>query len=234
MPTLYTYCIPYDNGAAPNPYWGLCTLVICKPGIRRTAAVGDWIVGTGSRVSPLGDIGGQIVFAMKVTRKLPMAEYDDFTRNHLTQKIPDLDSGDCTRWLGDSIYDFRVTPPAQRPGIHDAGHQRSDLAGEYALLSDHYVYFGDRPEPLPEHLQHIVLQGQGHRSRANAPYLSEFLDWIANFGCAPNRILGRPQQSPILSSISRCDAGHRSPRRTCTPVATACQPVRPTERRRRC
>jgi len=47
MPTLYTYCIPYDDGAAPNPYWGICTLVICKPVIRRTAEVGDWIVGTG-------------------------------------------------------------------------------------------------------------------------------------------------------------------------------------------
>jgi hypothetical protein len=23
MPKLYTYCIPYDDGAAPNPYWGI-------------------------------------------------------------------------------------------------------------------------------------------------------------------------------------------------------------------
>lgn len=42
MPTLYTYCIPYDDGAAPNPYWGICTLVICKPVIRRPrSAIGS-------------------------------------------------------------------------------------------------------------------------------------------------------------------------------------------------
>ena len=48
MPTLYTYVMPYDGGSAPNPYWGICTLVICKPKIRLSAQVGDWVVGTGS------------------------------------------------------------------------------------------------------------------------------------------------------------------------------------------
>ena len=43
MTKLYSYCLPYDDGAAPNPFWGTCTLVICKPAIRRTARVGDWI-----------------------------------------------------------------------------------------------------------------------------------------------------------------------------------------------
>lgn len=39
-PTLFSYCIPYDDGAAPNPFWGLCTLAICKPRIRRAAKEG--------------------------------------------------------------------------------------------------------------------------------------------------------------------------------------------------
>lgn len=54
--TLYTYCIPYDDGVAPNPLWGICTLVICKPGIRRVAKKGDWVVGTVSKNTPIGDI----------------------------------------------------------------------------------------------------------------------------------------------------------------------------------
>lgn len=49
MTKLYSYCIPCDDGAAPNPFEGVCTLVICKPRIRLTAEVGDWIVGTGSK-----------------------------------------------------------------------------------------------------------------------------------------------------------------------------------------
>lgn len=64
---LYTYCIPYDDGAAPNPYWGICTLAICKPVIRRVARVGDWVVGTGSSHSPIGDVAGAVVYAMQVT-----------------------------------------------------------------------------------------------------------------------------------------------------------------------
>jgi len=59
---LYTYCIPFDDDAAPNPYWGLCTLVICKPVIRRTANIGDWIVGTGSANAPISGIKGHVVY----------------------------------------------------------------------------------------------------------------------------------------------------------------------------
>jgi len=38
---LYSYTVRYDDGAAPNPFNGMCTLAICKPAIRRTAAPGD-------------------------------------------------------------------------------------------------------------------------------------------------------------------------------------------------
>lgn len=45
---LFSYCIPVDDGAAPNPFWGVCTLTICKSKIRRVAEIGDWVVGVGS------------------------------------------------------------------------------------------------------------------------------------------------------------------------------------------
>ena len=46
MPNLFSYVLRYDDGAAPNPFWGTCTLAICKPAIRRKANLGDWVVGT--------------------------------------------------------------------------------------------------------------------------------------------------------------------------------------------
>src|SRR5215472_8962351 len=94
MATLFSYCIPFDNGAAPNPFWGLCTLAVCKPSIRRSAKVGDWIVGTGSVNSPIGDISGKVVYAMLVTEKMTMKEYDQFTRVGLPGKIPLMKSTD--------------------------------------------------------------------------------------------------------------------------------------------
>src|SRR5207302_2938500 len=106
MPTLFSYCIPYDNGVAPNPFWGRCTLAICKPLIRRYAEVGDWVVGTGSVASPIGDISGMVVYAMLVTEKMTMKEYDRFTRSKLRRKIPLRNSTNPRRCCGDSIYDF--------------------------------------------------------------------------------------------------------------------------------
>lgn len=69
---LYSYVLRVDDGAAPNPYWGTCTLTICKPDIRRCAQVGDWIVGTGSKNVRLKDgnkydFSDDVVYAMKVT-----------------------------------------------------------------------------------------------------------------------------------------------------------------------
>jgi len=45
---LHTYVVRYDSGFAPNPFYGYCTLATCKPPIRKSAAVEDWIVGCGS------------------------------------------------------------------------------------------------------------------------------------------------------------------------------------------
>jgi hypothetical protein len=73
MPSLYSYCILYDDGAVPNPYWDVCTLVICKSAIRRTAKEGDWIVGTGSKHCPPTSrhAGGVPLAGQRTTRSMP-------------------------------------------------------------------------------------------------------------------------------------------------------------------
>lgn len=193
MAKLYSYCIPVDDGAAPNPFWGICTLVICKPVIRRTAEVGDWIVGTGSVKSPVGDIGGRVVYAMRVSRKMTMQEYDQYTQEHLPNKIPDWNHRDIRRHLGDSIYDFSTDPPKIRQSVHSEKNQARDLRGKYALLSDHFFYFGNKPVKLPDKLLPIVKQSPGHRSRANDEHLSCFLDWLCSQDFRVNCLYGKPQ-----------------------------------------
>ncbi len=87
MPELYSYRVRHDTGAAPNPFWGVLSLVICKPALRRRANIGDWIIGTGSANSPMGDISDRVVFIMKVTDKMEMYEYDMHTQPNLCEKI---------------------------------------------------------------------------------------------------------------------------------------------------
>jgi len=209
MPSLYSYCIPYDDGAAPNPYWDVCTLVICKPYIRKTAQVGDWIVGTGSKYARLGnkrtrDMSGRVVYAMKVTEKMTMAKYDAYTMLELKEKVP-AKSRDYRRRVGDSIYDFSANPkkPIQRRGVHTTVHAATDLKGQYALLSTHFYYFGENAIPLKGKLRDIAQNRQGHRRKLNEPYVDDFISWIEGCGHQPGTIVGKPLCN-LFASKSAC------------------------------
>lgn len=191
---FYSYCIPYDDGAAPNPYWGICTLTICKPKIRKTASIGDWVIGTGSKDVPgHGDLSNKLVYAMKITDKKTLAEYDEFCREECCKKIPNWTHRDHRRRLGDCIYDFSQDPPRQRPGVHKEKNIEKDLSGKYSLISNHFYYFGDNPIDLPEFLRPIVRQGQGHRSNSNEPFIPKFLSWIESLDLELNKLYGKPQ-----------------------------------------
>ena len=190
---LYSYTIPYDDGAAPNPFWGICTLTICTPTIRRPASVGDWIIATGSKnARGQGDLSKKVIYAMKVTKKMILQDYDVYCRNNLSNKIPEWSNIDPRRRLGDCIYDYSSGEPKQRPSVHGEDNIKTDLGGEYALLSDHFYYFGDKSIDLCECLLPIVHQTQGNKSTANDPYKRIFVKWIENLGKTPNQLYGDP------------------------------------------
>lgn len=198
---LYSYCLRYDDGAAPNPYWGVCTLVICKPAIRRTAEIGDWVVGLGSANSPIGDISDYVVYAMKVTNKMTLEEYDLYCQSELQSKIPDWRSRNYKKRMGDCIYDYsNGHPPKLRWSVHNEDNRKRDLSGENALLSTHFYYFGDKPVRLPEELHPIIHATQGHKSNLNDAYVEPFSQWLEGLGYKKNSLLGEPQ---LMEEYSR-------------------------------
>lgn len=140
----------------------------------------------------MGDTAGHVVYVMKITDTMSMADYDDWTRQQLPAKVPVWHSRDHRRRVGDSIYDFRADPPEQRQGVHGAENASTDLNGRNVLLSNHYFYFGDQAIPLPDALRPIVKQGQGHRSWSNEPYFANFVLWLEGFRMQPG-IHGQPQ-----------------------------------------
>ena len=192
MLNLFSYVLRYDDGAAPNPFWGTCTLAICKPVIRRKAEVGDWIVGTGSKNSPIGDISAQMVYAMKVTEKLSMSQYDTFCGAHLARKIPEWLTGNFKGRMGDCIYDYaNGEPPTLRDSVHKELNRTRDLRGKFVLLSTEFYYFGDKPVPLPPELIAIVKRNQGHKRVESESLVKSFEAWVVRFPL--NELRGQPQ-----------------------------------------
>jgi hypothetical protein len=172
MPRLFTYTIPIDDGAAPNPFGGLCTLAICKPGIRRVAKEGDWIAGLGSRKAPSGDLSNRLVYAMRIEEVLTLQEYDRQALTRWPQRIPNVHSTELWERLGDCIYDFSNGKPLQpRPSVHGPLNVKTDLSGENVLISRYFYYWGSKAIELPQCLMQICHQTQGHKSDSNLPTL---------------------------------------------------------------
>lgn len=182
VPRLYSYTIPADDGAAPNPFNGMCSLAICKPKIRSSADVGDWVAGLGA-----GSLAGTLVYAMRVDEIQPMSEYDRLASYRWPDRIPDVKSPRIQRRLGDCIYDYSSGKPVQRRGVHNEGNVVKDLGGLNVLLSYHYFYFGGKPIPLPRNLHGIVHQTQGHKSKANDSLVEAFISWIEEMGLPPGQ-----------------------------------------------
>ena len=45
MAKAYSYIVAREYIFAPNPFFGVLTLATCKPGIRYSAEIGDFIIG---------------------------------------------------------------------------------------------------------------------------------------------------------------------------------------------
>lgn len=79
-PRLFSYVVHHDYGFAPCIDDALCSLSVCKysksgrPNIVELARIGDWIAGTGG-ASEKSAGHGRLVYAMRVTGKMSLAEY---------------------------------------------------------------------------------------------------------------------------------------------------------------
>ena len=171
---LYSYIVASDTGFAPNPFWGYCTLATCKPGIRRTAETGDWIIGGGSSKN----VGhGKLIYAMKVTEPpLSFEEYDKDPR--FQKKRPRQDSGlRLTR--GDNIY-YRTKKGVwrQRTSRHTDKNMRKDLGGKRVLVSRYFWYFGRNAPRVPQRFQELMFTGRNYKIRFPKKLVQEFLVWL--------------------------------------------------------
>jgi hypothetical protein len=148
---------------------------------------------------------------MQVTEALSLKEYDAYCRKSLCKKIPNIQSKDYAKTVGDCLYDYSASNnPRLRPGVHPGESKARDLRGKNALLSDYFFYFGDKPVKIPEKFSILVRNGQGHQVHKNESIKHDFVDWITKF-YKPNKLYGWPQVEVVFTkdgkSLVTCGPG---------------------------
>lgn len=92
----FSYIITRDFGFAPNPFHGVLTLATCKPKIRKTAQIGDYLIGNSNKAT-----GNKLIYMAKVDEILTFDEYWNDTRFQC--KKPTM-NGSFKTLYGDNIY----------------------------------------------------------------------------------------------------------------------------------
>ena len=217
---LFTYKVASDNGSAPNPYFGVCTLALSVPRIRQEAEPGDLVVGFGCRAAADPDEEFRGVHVMQVDEGVSWPLYIARCRASLPGKIPG--PGAPERHAGDCIYPLEVGRVGRIPLASLSGHDVSSYpkdveAGANVLMARCFWYFGagDRHRlVVPEAMRELSPAGQGHQSRKNTRFIPAFVQWfnaaIGRLALAPG-VHGTPKDVRPRASApepERSEAAH--------------------------
>ncbi len=178
----FRYRMDHDYGFAPNPFWGTLTLATCKAQIRksRALAVGDWIVGLGSKA--MGN-EGKVVYVAQVDEVL---SFDDYWDNPRFQVKKANIKGSLLQMYGDNVYHTVRDKVVQEPCAHsndpNGRHKKSDVSGKNVLLSKRFYYFGDKAILLPREYDYIGDTGNPRATKykdLDDDKINSFITWLA-------------------------------------------------------
>jgi len=174
-----------DYGFAPNPFFGVCTLATCKPNIRRTAEVGDWVVG----ISPKKR-GTHVVYAMRITQSMTFNQYWNDPR--FQRKKPNL-RGSKKQAFGDNIY-VRASDTSKwnqenshhsyADGSPNQSNIDNDTQTDRVLVSEDFVYWGGVGPEIPDRFldygpNHVsICVNRNHKNQFPAEFIESFIGWI--------------------------------------------------------
>jgi hypothetical protein len=183
---LFCYKLDTDSGFAPNPFFGVLTVATCKPLMRRSKEIGDWIAGFTSKKLCDDEVGQErLIYLMKVTDKIPIADY--YLDPHFQAKIPDLSKRECIYSVGDNIYRPRTCNPTTSSDFeqipnrsHCDSNKEKDLSGVFVLISEQFWYFGRKAVNIPPNVRPDIPKGQSAQGSRTWDSLQaqRFVDYI--------------------------------------------------------
>jgi hypothetical protein len=182
---LFSYKMTSDAGFAPNPFGEHLTLATCKPQIRRTKKVGDWLAGFTSLALNGDKVGKErLVYVMKVTKKLSIEEY--WESEEFQYKKPKIHSEIFEERTGDNIYKPAIVGGkndfVQIENLYHNSNEDKlrDTGGEYVLISDEFYYFGCKPLKIPVNLRPNIPKGQSANGSLTTDdnLIIDFMDFV--------------------------------------------------------
>ena len=190
----YIYKVTHDTGCAPCVDDGLLTLAICKPDIRSTADIGDWIYGFGG-----APYGGKLIYVAQVTGRLAQGDY--YRRAEFRSR------SDCIyQWQGDKLT-------AKARGAFHADNVLQDIgkSPDYpranVLVSSNFRYLGKTAQEIdrveyPELRKLVAALKRGHRVRGFTTALRWELHGLRKslWARGSGMVLGAPHDLPPSSS----------------------------------
>jgi hypothetical protein len=200
---LFIYVVDRDLGFAPNPFHGYCTLATCKPGIRNSACVGDWVMGVGgTRLKATG----RCVFILKITEIQTFDEYWIDSRFKLKKPVR---NGSPVMMVGDNIYhkDNNNSHWVQEDSHHsnpdgstNLGNLKRDTKSNRVLISSHFYYFGFEAPYFDSELINYSNNRGYSKKHVWEPKISQFISKIEEqYRVNKNIILADPFNFDIAS-----------------------------------
>jgi hypothetical protein len=175
---LYIYVIDRDFGFAPNPFHGYCTLATCKPGIRKGARIGDWVMGVGGKRLRAT---GKCIFVMSISEICTFEEYWTDIRFQIKKPIR---NGSPVMMVGDNIYHRNETTGnwiqedshhSNLDGSTNTKNLKRDTQSNSVLISNHFFYFGSAA-PSVNLLSIDYKNGIGYKKRPfENPQIASFI-----------------------------------------------------------
>jgi hypothetical protein len=184
---LHSYVVARDYGFAPNPFFGVCTLATCKPRLRSVAQIGDWVVGTGSKLQAREK---RLVYAMRVTGVMAFESY--WADPRFQTKKPNL-RGSKKQAFGDNIYSKSASTGSwcqanSHHSLNDGSPNQTNVVADTStnriLISDDFVYWGGSgPQLPPRFLRYgagrvTLCVVRNHKNNFPPELVQEFVDWI--------------------------------------------------------
>lgn len=175
----YSYVIPRDFGFAPNPYFGYCTLATCKPRIRASAEIGDWIAAYGAAGTELHQ---KLLMLMQVSQVLSFDQYWEDSR--FIQKRPVFNRGTFCAY-GDNIYHHvdghwmqESSHHSMMDGSINYANLNRDTGTDRILVAERFYYWGNNAIDIPKEFDGLIGSGRNHRICHDEKLIGNFVNFI--------------------------------------------------------